>query len=772
MKKTVQSICLLKAEGQKRKYETVLVPEIVTALLLMSGILAAFRDMMYGGICLTGALLAGGLTVVALGAAELFHGVSRIVKTGIYVLSLLCFLGFLKYAAQGFLDTVNRFLMLWNLRFRTEFEQFAVSGKAAGSAVFWCLLSVPLAAFLMMLVKGRKSGRVLLLVSAAFFAGFVLGRSQMWLSVSCLLAGTFGMLVFSAAPGRRSGIRGMLCGLSAGVLFLVCILATGGYEGLDQITGLREGAADWFEKFRYGEDTLPKGDLRKAPGLLDGEEETLKLDMEEPQEWYLKGFIGGTYDGRSWKELSADAYQGEYEGLLEWLKTKDFSAVTQFAGYNRLTEEENGSVTESVKVQVTNEGAFRKYVYLPSSVDNYDGKRAKEKRDWQVRAGGFFGARSYEFQAVNEAPSADELVPALWLKNPSGEKEETYLGAETVYHSFAEEYYTEVDDELRGVIENLFFPEEKDMDFNEVTTQIRKVLRRETRYTEVPETLPAGQDFVRWFLEDSKRGNAVHYASAAVMAYRTAGYAARYAEGYHISEEDAGLLDEEEKTEAVLTNKNAHAWAEVYFPGAGWLPVEVVPGMYTEFYTNQVVKGAPAYQVNSSQSKKGFEIEGGTAGEEDQKEKSERKTLTLKGILSVILVCMYLCLMVYLVLELQRALRRMIRLRKCAGEEAGTQVFADRYVKEMEQLLLLGKIAGNYNHPSELSREVEEKFAGISCEEYERAIRLLQKVRFGGKVLLPHEIYVLECFEQRLLRALSHKSGAWGRFRIRYLYAL
>lgn len=771
MKNRSQEICLLTAEGKKTGDQAVLISETIPALFLAAGILSAFQDMMYDDFCLAGALLAGCLTVLVLQISELSPKASQGVKAGIYVVSLLSFLGFILFISQGLLDTVNRFAVLWNLRFQTEFQQFSVNSRvAAGSLVFWSLLAVLLGALVRMLVKKRSTGMVLALVVCALLAGFVLGRSQMWISVMCLLAGIFGMLIFSTAPARQHGIRGAGCLLLMGILILGIMTATGGYEGLSQIARWKAGTADWFEKFRYGEDTLPKGNLQKAQGLLEGDEETLKLDMEEPQEWYLKGFVGGDYDGTRWKELPMEAYQGEYEGLLQWLETKNFSVAAQYAGYRRLEESAGGSDSGSVKVEVSNAGAYRKYIYLPSSVEKWEGSRPEEKKDWQVRSGKFFGAGEYEFQAVKGVSSADQVLPGEWTRNPSREEEKAYLGAESVYHSFVEEYYTAVDEELKSLLEETFFTEDKERDFNDVTAQIRRILRKETRYTEKPPAAPAGKDFVQWFLKDSRRGNAVHYASAAALAYRMAGYAARYVEGYHYSEEDAEKLSEEGKTADVLTNQHAHAWTEVYVSGAGWLPVEVVPGMYTEMYTSQVIEGAPAFQVNSSPGEDGLEVEGGLSDQEEPETPKEDTSLSFRRILSILLCCLYGGFVLYLFLEIQRTVRCQLRRQRMG--EGREQDFISRYVKDMEQMLMIGKVAGSYDHPMELSAQVEEKLPGISRQEYVRAVQLIQKVRFGGKKLLPYEVHTLSCFADRLQQALYRNKGIWGRMKVRYWYAI
>lgn len=755
-----QDICLLTAEGRKERRGNVFVPEVILALFLLSGVLIACKDMMYSPACLKGAVLTGVLVLLILQVSELSDKTARGARLGIYMASILCFVVFILYIAQGFLDTVNRFGALWNLRFQTEFEQFAVNSRAVtGAVVFWCLISVSLAALLLMLVKRRSTGLLSMMVVLALLMGFVLGRSQMWGCVLCMIGGSFGTLVFTSAPGRQYGIWGLKCITLTGILFLSFFAGTNGYEGLDQIARWRADAVSWFERFRYGEDTLPKGNLAKAQGLLDGENETLRLAMETAQECYLKGFVGADYDGIMWKNLPMEAYQGEYEGLLKWLETKDFSVLRQFAQYNELTETAQGTDTGSVRIDVENTGAYRKFVYLPATAENWEGGGSKERKDWQVRSNRFFGTRNYSFQAVSGVVSADGVSTASWMQNPSGKAEKDYLDAESVYHSFAKEYYMDVDDDRKAELEELFFPEEKERDFNEVTAQIRRVLRQETRYVKTPPAVPSGKDFVDWFLNESHRGNAIHYASVAVLAYRTAGYPARYVEGYHYAGEE---------TAVVLTNQNAHAWVEVYVPGVGWMPVEVVPGMYTEMYTNQIVEGEPAFQVNADSTEDGLEIEGGQSDDDGREETPEQDVLSIHRILSMVMLSLYLCLILYLALEAQRIIRRMYRRRAMRKEE--DSMFVDWYAKEMGRMLLTGKVRGNYNHPLELSGQVEEKIDGISADEYIRAVGLLQKVRFGGKKLKPHELHTLECFLKRLAGSLSRQAGVWGRFKVRYWY--
>ena len=96
---------------------------------------------------------------------------------------------------------------------------------------------------------------------------------------------------------------------------------------------------------------------------------------------------------------------------------------------------------------------------------------------------------------------------------------------------------------------------------------IMDYLRREMRYTLDTAYPPQGRDFVSYFLLDSKAGYCSYYASAMAVMGRIAGLPTRYVEGYLAR-----------PGQQVLTGENAHAWAEIYFRGVGWIPFDATGG--------------------------------------------------------------------------------------------------------------------------------------------------------------------------------------------------
>lgn len=88
-----------------------------------------------------------------------------------------------------------------------------------------------------------------------------------------------------------------------------------------------------------------------------------------------------------------------------------------------------------------------------------------------------------------------------------------------------------------------------------------------TYSVEVPEG--NGPDALKAFLEN-KQGFCEQYASAMAVMARAAGLAARVAIGFTRGREEA-------PGRFLVTTAEAHAWPEIYFPRAGWLPFEPTP---------------------------------------------------------------------------------------------------------------------------------------------------------------------------------------------------
>jgi hypothetical protein len=78
---------------------------------------------------------------------------------------------------------------------------------------------------------------------------------------------------------------------------------------------------------------------------------------------------------------------------------------------------------------------------------------------------------------------------------------------------------------------------------------------------------------VDYFLFNLQRGYCDYFASAMVVMARSVGIPARLAVGYAMGHYHS------QQGAYVVTEKDAHAWPELYFPDYGWIPFEPTSGL-------------------------------------------------------------------------------------------------------------------------------------------------------------------------------------------------
>lgn len=90
------------------------------------------------------------------------------------------------------------------------------------------------------------------------------------------------------------------------------------------------------------------------------------------------------------------------------------------------------------------------------------------------------------------------------------------------------------------------------------------------------------QDFVGQFLAGGRKGYCTYFATALAVMGRTLGIPTRYVEGYRLPAETAG------RQTYLITSDRAHAWAEAWIEGRGWVTYDPTPS------TAGTLAGSPA----------------------------------------------------------------------------------------------------------------------------------------------------------------------------------
>ena len=84
---------------------------------------------------------------------------------------------------------------------------------------------------------------------------------------------------------------------------------------------------------------------------------------------------------------------------------------------------------------------------------------------------------------------------------------------------------------------------------------------------------PPGRDIADFFIFDLQEGYCDYYATSMVVLARAAGLPARLVVGYASGSYDA------ETARYIVTEADAHAWVEIYFPTYGWIEFEPTAGL-------------------------------------------------------------------------------------------------------------------------------------------------------------------------------------------------
>lgn len=651
----------------------------------------------------------------------------------------------------------NSFLNLWNEVFGTFYGELAVSGyRKTDLIVTGSILAISIGAATCGMLKKQQFFLLTLTVFVPLCVSIMLSVDIPLWTAAILSAGWVCGWCYMSGP---SEIRWEIVLLTASAAIAVSFFTPSAPFDRWQTAShvFRSGITKKIDKVRFGEDTLPEGNLREADLMLTKDDERLVLEMEHPSGIYLRGFIGSVYEGNSWKHFSAEAYGGDYSGMLSWLSKEGFHPGIQYADYMNAAEKKE----KSQKVSVKNTGADRRYLYLPETAKGTEFP-GHWKQDWYMESKGMFGRNQYSFTYYDAQENGELLQPEQWVyeKSEADSQAESFLQAEKVYRSFVYDNYLALESEQKDLIDTIFFNGEtweESEGLYSITSRIRTVLQILAEYKKIPAKLPAGRDFLSWFLKEGKEGNASYYATAAVLAYRAMGIPARYAEGYVLTKEQAEL---EKRSRVTLSGKNAHAWVEVYIDGMGWKAIEVTPGFYEELYEAEVMVAVPNDELKGTNGRVAHIP---SSEQYELPEKDTRHKDDLRSRIGAAWSYLLAVIAVFLLLEvirLSRILYSNYRYKKMSAEEK-------MYVLYREIIDMVGILFKGFrpDHPLDLPKQESTWF---DIELYIRTVERMERMIYGQTEPSLREIPATEALALQLSKTLNSRLKWWQKFLRRY----
>ncbi len=108
----------------------------------------------------------------------------------------------------------------------------------------------------------------------------------------------------------------------------------------------------------------------------------------------------------------------------------------------------------------------------------------------------------------------------------------------------------------------------------EIANLVAKYLADGRKYSTNPKS--TGKSVTEELLFGSKEGYCVQFATVGTLIMRRLGFHVRYAEGYVV--QDYKGSNGNYTYESKVTDRDGHAWCEVWIAGFGWMPLEFTPG--------------------------------------------------------------------------------------------------------------------------------------------------------------------------------------------------
>lgn len=661
---------------------------------------------------------------------------------------------------SGGMSWVNRLITRWNAAHEGGAALLPTTDLAGDIIAFTLLLTMLCALVSWLCTRGGRRGPVAVYCLIWVLIGLV-GEAFSPLATALLLCGLLGEYT-SCKAAYRTLHAGVMWAVTA--VFLIgfaLVLPAGNISAVDT---LRENTEEGVHTLRYGEATLPEGDISKADILHETGEEMLTVQSGQKKSFYLRGFVGGDYEDGAWRAMPDAAYGGEQSGILKWLQDHNFDPLMQVSQYYSLSTSD--SKPSENRVSVTVSGAERSYVYTPSSVSGTDWSGAFEEKDTRFNSFMLTGVHEYTFDERSGSRPSELTVAEAWVTDPVTDAQAAYCEAEEVYRDFVYDTYTAVEADLLPLLQSMFWDnyESRTDGVYSAVRRVRDVLEWQAAYTDSPEAAPVGTDPIRWFLTKSHSGNAVQYASAAVQALRAHGIPARYVEGYYAPAERIASGD------TTLTGQDAHAWAEVYFDGVGWLPIDTTPGYYYDAVTLRDMVDTPD-NVHKTAALEDSRIDvspvtkpGNNSGPfTDPVGTAINAANLLLGIAAALVL---LLTVLFLLFDIARGVIYMTEIKKF------------RSAKNQERILFLGRKILCYLrlwnieasigwNTAEVDAAIVNAFPNIEPGSYTRVCELLEKAVYGGIALEVYEERTVQSFLEHLVTTNKNTSFK-TRFKLHY----
>lgn len=450
--------------------------------------------------------------------------------------------------------------------------------------------------------------------------------------------------------------RSMLYMAGVGAVMALCVLAFKPFANTlaDQkpkMLAYQKNLEGDIKSFFISNKDIQDGTVtNNYPDYRDKVVMTVKSDSEQEGNMYLRSYYGDRYENGKWNRTADfSSLSNDYSDASELVaKENEIGLASCFWGeYNSERSPADGEYTITTKNMKT-DYAYVPYGINPSTLKSDSGVDISE--DYVIKkrkSDDEITVSTTDQSYFNGDIEKSTLIPDQCAAENSVFYEE--------YNDFVRDHYigtpkqdgiVELDGRLllrtAGLSRDMLYQDEYvgNVNGNRILAAqfVQEFLTSKSfKYSKNPPSADGG-DIVENFLENSKEGFCVHFASAGTMLLRQMGCPARYVSGYVVkegsfrSDDNGGYISE-------VKDSQSHAWVEIYLDDFGWIPVEMTPGYFASSYNtfdvislDELFTDEPNQNVDDGESDSRMEDSEEESQPEDQDlPDAETETSTVAG---------------------------------------------------------------------------------------------------------------------------------------------
>jgi hypothetical protein len=540
---------------------------------------------------------------------------------------------------------------------------------------------------------------------------------------------------------------------------------------------LRETVEYWITEIEYRMDNsgsefaltysgYSENDNELGSGFLQEERKVVLKVMATSKSTapvYLVGSVSDIYTGTSWvrskskNEKVNDEYYLDYAELLFGLSRQDQDTL------------ENSLLVERRNLQLIYDKIKTKTMFYPLKSSHFELSKSKQKINSKnpsmvfpkvIKPGTTIKEVYYEMNLKGEhlqnilrkesdfsyEDNQQYDEDALYLVEKglfSQDNASSPLSIDGLYDILTarakeiQEKYTTLPEELPDRVKELALSITEGFDNKYDKLKAIEEYLKGYFYTVNPGEIPKDVDFVDYFLFEGKEGYCTSFASSMAILGRCVGIPTRYVEGFIVN-----YKEKEPGSVYLVRSNNAHAWAEAYIEGFGWIPFEATPPFFDSRYVawkddTNVAEASSSYYEGNTSKDRADEITQGEKTEEpiiiEEEEEDYFKQILLGSLLffAAISITIMMFVIYYLVLK--------VRYQKSYERADNNRRMYLRFVRILDYLRREGYVLSPQETILMLSNRMSGKYT-FNQVSFEEVADTFMKFRYAEEPITEDEL--------------------------------